>query len=62
MMRPMKLAGAELLFGEGTLEYLEKIKAKKAVLVLAGEFLYSTGIMDIVDKHLKMLVLNMKLL
>ncbi|XFA99070.1 iron-containing alcohol dehydrogenase [Candidatus Izemoplasma sp. B36] len=52
MMRPMKLAGSELLFGKGSLEYLEKLNAKKAVLVLAGDFLYSTGIMDIVHKHL----------
>ena len=53
MMRPMKLAGSELLFGEGSLSYLENIKAKKAVIVLAGDFLYENGIMDIVDKHLK---------
>ena len=52
MMRPMKLAGSELLFGEGTIEYLESIKAKKAVLVLAGDFLYKNGVMEIVEKHL----------
>jgi alcohol dehydrogenase class IV len=51
-MRPMKLAGSELMFGEGSLAYLETLKAKKAVLVLAGQFLYDTGIMDIVHKHL----------
>jgi alcohol dehydrogenase class IV len=48
----MKLAGSELMFGEGSLAYLETLKAKKAVLVLAGQFLYDTGIMDIVHKHL----------
>lgn len=53
MMRPMKIAGSELLFGEGSLAHLESLNAKKAVLVLAGDFLYSTGVMAIVEKHLK---------
>ena len=26
MMRPMKLAGSELMFGEGCLEYIKTIK------------------------------------
>ena len=53
MMRPMKIAGSELLFCEGSLAHLEALNAKKAVLVIAGDFLYSTGVMDIVEKHLK---------
>lgn len=28
MMRPMKLAGSELMFGEGSLAYIKTIKAK----------------------------------
>lgn len=35
MMRPMKLAGSELMFGEGSLAYIKTIKAKKSVLLLA---------------------------
>ena len=33
MMRPMKLAGSELMFGEGSLAYIKK--QKKSVLLLA---------------------------
>ena len=29
MMRPMKLAGSELMFGEGCLEYIKTIKVEK---------------------------------
>lgn len=53
MMRPMKLAGSELLFGEGTLAYLEQLKEKKAVVVLGTDVMYKNGVMDLVDKHLK---------
>ncbi|XMB72792.1 iron-containing alcohol dehydrogenase [Mycoplasmatota bacterium WC30] len=52
MMRPMKLAGSELMFGEGSLGYLENINAKKAVIVLANDVMYKNGVMDIVEKHL----------
>ena len=35
MMRPMKLAGSELMFGEGSLAYIKTIKAKKVSIVIA---------------------------
>lgn len=34
MMRPMKLAGSELMFGEGSLAYIKTIKAKKVSIVI----------------------------
>lgn len=52
MMRPMKLAGSELLFGEGTLKHLEDVQAKKVVIVLANNIMYKNGVMDIVKGHL----------
>ena len=52
MMRPMKLAGDQLLFGEGTLEHLETLKGKKAVIVTSGDALQKTGILDMVREHL----------
>ena len=36
MMRPMKLAGRELLFGHGCLEHLKTLKARKVVIVLSS--------------------------
>ena len=33
MMRPMKLAGSELMFGEGCLEYIKTIKVEKVSIV-----------------------------
>lgn len=36
MMRPMKLAGSQLLFGEGCLEHLKQLDAKKVVIVLSS--------------------------
>mgnify|MGYP005845318407 CR=1 FL=1 len=53
MMRPMKLAGDQLLFGEGTLAHLKAIKAKKAVIVMQSDIMYEIGVMDIVEKHLQ---------
>ena len=34
MMRPMKLAGSELMFGEGCLGYIKTIKAEKVSIVV----------------------------
>ena len=53
MMRPMKLAGSELLFGRGTLAHLETLKARKIVIVLGDDIVYKNGVMDIVTQHLK---------
>lgn len=52
MMRPMKLAGDELIFGQGSLAHLETLKAKKLVIVLGDDIVYKNGVMDIVVKHL----------
>lgn len=52
MMRPMKLAGSELLFGRGTLAHLETLKARKIVIVLGDDIVYKNGVMDIVTQHL----------
>jgi len=46
MMRPMKLAGQELLFGEGTLAHLADIKSKKMVIVLGDDIVYKNGVME----------------
>ena len=32
----MKLAGSELMFGEGSLAYIKTIKAKKVSIVIGG--------------------------
>ncbi|OQA78884.1 MAG: Aldehyde-alcohol dehydrogenase [Tenericutes bacterium ADurb.Bin239] len=53
LMRPMKLAGDELIFGQGALAHLEAIKSKKMVIVLGDDIVYKNGVMDIVEKHLK---------
>ncbi len=37
MMRPMKLAGSELMFGEGCLEYIKTIKVEKVSIVVGGK-------------------------
>lgn len=58
MMRPMKLAGDQLLFGENTLEHLASLKANKAVIVMQSDIMYQTGVMDIVEKHLKTANIN----
>ena len=37
MMRAMKLAGSELMFGTGCLEYIKTIAVKKAAIVVGGK-------------------------
>lgn len=46
MMRPMKLAGNELLFGRGTLDYIRKIPEKHVFLVVGGSSMKRSGILD----------------
>ncbi len=46
MMRPMRLGGKELLFGRGTLAHLADVKARKAVVVIGGDALVKTGLLD----------------
>lgn len=52
MMRPMKIAGKELMFGEGCLAHLETLKGTKAIIVTSGDILEKTGILPIVRNHL----------
>lgn len=52
MMRPMKLAGSELVFGEGSLAHLRSLSCHKIVIVLADDIMYQNGVMDIVEGHL----------
>lgn len=46
MMRPMKLAGSELLFGEGCLEHIKTLDVKKVTIVLGGSSMIKSGILD----------------
>ena len=46
MMRPMKLAGNELMFGEGCLEYIKTMKYKKVSIVIGGSSMIRSGILD----------------
>ena len=52
MMRPMKLAGSQLLFGEGCLEHLKSLKIKKASIVIGGKSVAKSGILDKVENYL----------
>ncbi len=45
-MRPMKLAGDQLLFGRGTLEHLRTLKGKRAAIVTGGSSMTKSGILD----------------
>ena len=52
-MRPMKLAGSELVFGQGCLEYLKTLKYKRAFIVMGGSSMEKSGILAKVDSYLK---------
>lgn len=53
MMRPMKLGGEYLLFGEGALDYLKTIKGNKAFIVISGGSVERSGYLDIIINNLK---------
>ena len=46
MMRPMKLAGSELMFGKGCLEHLRTLKGTKALIVTGGSSMKKSGILQ----------------
>lgn len=52
MMRPMKLAGSELLFGKDSLEHLKTLKGTKAFIVTGGSSMRKSGILQIVTDKL----------
>lgn len=52
MMRPMKLAGSELMFGEGSLEYIKtSVRCKKAFIVIGGHAVERNGSLDRVEEY-----------
>lgn len=53
MMRPVKLAGEELIWGEGSLSHLATLKGKKAVIVLGGHSMQKAGFVDMAAKYLR---------
>ncbi|GMQ56652.1 iron-containing alcohol dehydrogenase [Vallitalea sediminicola] len=53
MMRPMKLGGEQLMFGQGVLEHLKTIDGKKAVIVTSGDYLIISGHMAKIQGYLK---------
>lgn len=54
-MRPMKLGGDYIIFGENSLEYLSQLESekKKAFLVIDGNFLEELGYLDEIMNHLQ---------
>lgn len=46
MMRPMKLAGSELMFGIDCLEHLKTLKGTKALIVTGGSSMKKSGILQ----------------
>lgn len=52
MMRPMKLAGKELMFGQGCLEHVKTLKGSKAFIVTGGTSMQRSGILQRVVGYL----------
>lgn len=54
-MRPMKLGGEFLIFGENSINYLGQLDGprKKAFVVMGGDFLRTTGQFDEIERILK---------
>ncbi|MCI9411063.1 MAG: iron-containing alcohol dehydrogenase [Eubacterium sp.] len=50
MMRPMKLAGSELMFGAGSLEYIKSIHAQRASIVVGGSSMEKSGMLAKVEE------------
>jgi len=53
MMRPMKLAGSELMFGEGSLEYIKAIQAGRVSIVIGGSSMEKSGILEKIEGYFK---------
>lgn len=52
MMRPMKLAGDQLMFGVGSLAFLKDVGARRAIIVTGGGSMRRCGILDKVERYL----------
>lgn len=61
MMRPMKLAGNQLMFGEDCLEFLKTIDTKKAFIVTGGSSMKKFGILDTVKNYLEIAGANVQI-
>ena len=53
MMRPVKLAGNELMFGKGCLEYIKGMTYKRVSIVIGGSSMEKSGILDKVCGYFK---------
>ncbi len=53
MMRPMKLAGSQLMFGAGSLAHLKTLMGKRAVIVTGGSSMKKSGILQKTIDYLK---------
>lgn len=53
MMRPMKLAGDQLMYGDGCLAFLKDVDTKRAMIVTGGSSMKKFGIIDKVQAYLK---------
>lgn len=53
MMRPIKLAGSQLMMGAGCLEFLKDLGAKRAAVVVGGGSMKRSGILDQVTGYLE---------
>jgi alcohol dehydrogenase class IV len=53
MMRPMRLAGSQLIFGRGSLEHLKTLKGKKAFIVTGGSSMKKSGFLQKTIDYLK---------
>lgn len=51
MMRPMKLAGSELVFGTGCLEYIKSVPCKRVVIVVGGKSMERSGMLAKVEGY-----------
>jgi len=49
MMRPMKMAGKEILFGKSSLEYIRDIPEKRILIVIGGSSMEKNGILARVE-------------
>jgi alcohol dehydrogenase class IV len=52
-MRPMKLAGSQLMFGAGSLAHLKTLNGKRAVIVTGGSSMKKSGILQKTIDYLK---------
>jgi hypothetical protein len=53
MMRPMKLAGSELVFGNGSLEYIKSVNCERAAIVVGGSSMEKNGTLAKVEALFK---------